>query len=99
MNKTDFEWHKAKNDENLQKHGVTFQEAVHAFYDDFRVIALAQKNSTELEKRYFCFGKDRNNNGVLTVSFTYRNKKIRIFGAGYWRKGKKLYDQRNNLQR
>lgn len=97
MNKTDFEWHEAKNNENLEKHGVAFEDAVYVFYDESRLIALDEKNSTELEQRYFCFGKDRNSNGVLTVRFTYRNKKIRIYGAGYWRKGKKLYDQRNNL--
>jgi hypothetical protein len=26
--------------------------------------------------------------GILTVRFTYRNEIIRIFGAGYWKKGK-----------
>lgn len=97
MSKTDFEWHEAKNNENLDKHGIAFEDAVYAFYDKSRLIALDEKNSTELEHRYFCFGKDRNGNGVLTVRFTYRDKKIRIYGAGYWRKGKKLYDQRNNL--
>lgn len=97
MNKTDFEWHEAKNNENHKKHGVAFEDAVYAFYDEYRLIALDEKNSTELEQRYFCFGKDRGNNGVLTVRFTYRNNKIRIYGAGYWRKGKKLYDQRNSI--
>ena len=28
--------------------------------------------------------------GVMTVRFTYRDGSIRIFGAGYWRKGKKI---------
>ena len=27
----------------------------------------------------------------MTVRFTYRKNKIRIFDAGYWRKGKKIY--------
>ncbi len=97
MKKTDFEWHGAKNKENLEKHEVLFEDAIYAFYDESRLIALDVKNSTESEQRYFCFGIDRNKAGVLTVRFTYRNNKIRIFGAGYWRKGKKLYDQRNNL--
>jgi hypothetical protein len=29
--------------------------------------------------------------GIMTVRFTYRDRKIRIIGAGYWRKGKKTY--------
>jgi hypothetical protein len=31
----------------------------------------------------------------MTVRFTYRKGRIRIFGAGYWRKGKKIYEQQN----
>ena len=36
-------------------------------------------------------------NGVLTVRFTYRSSRIRIIGAGYWRKGKKVYEQVNSI--
>jgi hypothetical protein len=31
--------------------------------------------------------------GVMTVRFTYRAG--RIFGASYWRKGKRIYEQQN----
>jgi hypothetical protein len=31
----------------------------------------------------------------LTVRFTYRQGVIRIFGAGYWRRGKQLYEREN----
>jgi predicted RNA binding protein YcfA (HicA-like mRNA interferase family) len=31
--------------------------------------------------------------GILTVRFTYRKNKIRIIGAGYWRKGKEIYEK------
>jgi len=30
----------------------------------------------------------------MTVRFTYRDKLIRIIGAGYWRKRKKTYEQK-----
>jgi uncharacterized DUF497 family protein len=43
------------------------------------------------EVRFFCCGKVED--GILRVRFTYREGKIRIFGAGYWRKGKKIYEQ------
>lgn len=43
------------------------------------------------ERRYFCFG--RVGDGVLTVRFTLRKGRMRIFGAGYWRKGKELYEK------
>jgi uncharacterized DUF497 family protein len=43
------------------------------------------------EKRYFCFGTA--GGGILTVRFTVRGSTIRIFGAGYWRKGKMIYEK------
>ena len=63
-----------------------------AFFDRRRAIAedLAHGGA---ERRHFCFG--RVGNGVLTVRFTYRAGRIRIFGAGFWRKGKKIYEQQN----
>jgi hypothetical protein len=33
---------------------------------------------------------------VMTVRFTWRSGKIRIFGAGYWRKGKAIYEKANS---
>jgi len=87
-----FEWHIAKDRENREKHGVTFVEAQYAFFDPRRVIA-EDLNHSGAEQRYFCFGAV--GGGVMTVRFTYRGGRIRIFGAGYWRKGKKIYEQQN----
>ncbi len=39
MSESNFEWDKAKNLENQQKHGVSFYEAQYAFLDEHRVIA------------------------------------------------------------
>lgn len=33
----------------------------------------------------------------MTVRFTYRGGVIRIFGAGYWRKGKQIYERENKI--
>jgi uncharacterized protein len=89
MKKAKFEWHDGKNEINLKKHGVTFYEAQYAFQDPDRIIAEDIEHSLN-EKRYFCFGKV--NSKIMTVRFTYRNKVIRIIGAGYWREGKKIYE-------
>ena len=91
MSGSDFEWDEAKNLENQQKHGVSFYEAQYAFLDEHRVIAEDLAHSKQ-EKRYYCFGLDQEKNGILTVRFTYRSGCIRIIGAGYWRKGKKIYE-------
>ena len=93
MNKSNFEWDEAKN---LENQGVSFYDAQHAFKDERRVIAEDAVHSQD-EKRYFCFGLNQENSGILTVRFTYRNNQIRIIGAGYWRKGRKIYEQANSI--
>jgi uncharacterized DUF497 family protein len=89
-----FEWDPRKDRANQLRHGVGFADAQAAFFDSKRVIAEDLTHSVT-EKRYFCFG--RVGGGILTVRFTYRGGIIRIFGAGYWRKGKRIYEQENHL--
>jgi uncharacterized DUF497 family protein len=89
---SDFEWDPGKNRINQAKHGVGFELARHAFLDPRRVIAEDLDHSDH-EQRYFCFG--RVEDAIITVRFTWRNGKIRIFGAGYWRKGKAIYEEAN----
>jgi uncharacterized DUF497 family protein len=87
-----FEWDSKKDEENQQKHGVSFALAQYAFADSHRIIA-EDLNHSKTEMRYYCFGKV--GDGILTVRFTYRNNVIRIIGAGYWRKGKAIYEHEN----
>jgi uncharacterized DUF497 family protein len=89
---SDFEWDAAKNRANETKHGVGFELAQQAFLDLSRVIAEDLDHSGD-EPRYFCFGKV--GGLVMTVRFTWRNGKIRIFGAGHWRKGRAIYEKAN----
>jgi uncharacterized DUF497 family protein len=91
-----FEWDPRKDLENQEKHGVSFFEAQYAFADPRRVIAEDLSHGDK-EKRYYCFG--RVGGGILTVRFTYRGGWIRIFGAGYWRKGKVIYERENKVHR
>jgi uncharacterized DUF497 family protein len=94
MAKTRFEWDAKKDRENQDKHGVAFGAAQFAFAGPKRVIAEDRTHSSN-EKRHFCFGLVEN--GVLTVRFVHRNGVIRIFGAGYWRKGKQIYERENQV--
>lgn len=91
-----FDWDPKKGRENQSKHGVSFAEAQLAFTDPRRVIAADLSHSAG-EQRYYCFGEV--GGGVLTVRFTYRERVIRIIGAGYWRKGKRIYDRENQIHR
>ena len=94
MKKTNFEWNETKNIQNRNKHNISFNEAQYAFADAKRIIAKDIEHSAT-EERFYCFGKISNE--IITVRFTYREQKIRIFGAGYWRKGKRIYEKENKI--
>lgn len=85
-----FEWDHEKDLLNQEKHGVSFSLATRAFEDPNRMIIKDRKHSSRAETRYFCIGKV--GRGVLTVRFTYRQGKIRLYGAGFWREGKYRYE-------
>jgi uncharacterized DUF497 family protein len=91
-----FEWDPDKDAENQRKHGVSFAQAQTAFLDSGRVIARDLEHS-RAEPRFYCFGRVAD--GVLTVRFTYRANVIRIIGAGYWRKGRKLYETHSKVHK
>ena len=94
MAKARFEWDPSKDQENREKHGVSFAVAQLAFADPKRVIAEDLSHSSS-ERRYYCFGQV--GDGIVTVRFTYREEVIRIYGAGYWRKGKQIYERENQV--
>ncbi len=96
MAKARFDWDPEKDRENQSKHGISFAVAQFAFADSRRVIAEDLSHSSR-EKRYFWFGEV--GGCILTVRFTYREGVIRIIGAGYWRKGKRIYDRENQIHR
>jgi uncharacterized DUF497 family protein len=87
-----FDWDGEKDRQNQKKHSVSFVKAQYAFADRNRVI-LKDLAHSGAEERFYCIGKV--GEGIITVRFTYRENKIRIFGAGYWRKGKKIYEEQN----
>lgn len=92
MEKTRFDWDDAKDRENQRKHGIPFGIAQLAFADPKRVILLDEEHGDK-EQRFYCVG------GIVTVRSTYRGNVIRIFGAGHWRRGKKLYEKQNQIHR
>ena len=88
--KTSFIWDTGKETLNKRRHGLDFKEASEVFLDPNRVIAVDEAHS-QTEERFFCIGKVGKR--VATVRFTYRGGKIRIIGAGFWRKGRKFYEE------
>lgn len=88
-----FIWDLEKEIANIKKHRVDFTTACNVFKDPCRKIYIDDRHSRE-EERFFCVGKIGDK--ILTVRFTYRGHKIRIFGAGYWRKGALYYEKEDN---
>ncbi|MBV2167557.1 MAG: BrnT family toxin [Bdellovibrio sp.] len=87
-----FEWDSEKERVNIQKHGIDFLAARLAFKDPGRIFIFDELHS-QFEARYFCLG--RTSAGVLTVRFRMRGNRIRIYGAGRWRKWEKYYEKAN----
>ncbi len=88
-----FEWDEAKCQANICKHGTDFQKAMHAFADPHRILEVTAGKGSGEEPRYRCIGHD--GYGIVTVNFTLRSGLIRIINAGYWRKGKRIYEKSN----
>ena len=89
-----YEWDEDKNFVNHKKHGVSFEDAQNAFDDPKRII-IRDLDHEKGEKRFFCLGLVEG--AVMTVRFSYRRKRIRIYGAGYWRQGRKRYEQESQI--
>jgi uncharacterized DUF497 family protein len=89
-----FVWSRSKNLLNVQRHGLRFEDAIMVFWDP-RCIILEDPAHSLVEERLFCVG--RIGRDIATVRFTYRHGRVRIIGAGYWRKGRKLYEKQKDL--
>ncbi len=87
---SNFVWDPEKERLNILRHSVSFREALRVFGDPKRKIDRDDRHSSE-EPRFFCYRHA--GRGILTVRFTYRNGKIRIIGAGFWRKGRERYEE------
>ncbi len=55
MNKLEFEWDKKKDNTNAKKHGVSFDEAQTAFYDEQAIQFYDPEHSDE-EDRFILLG-------------------------------------------
>ena len=97
MDKIDFEWDKNKENINLQKHGISFEEAKTVFYDEFAV-QYYDPDHSETEDRFLLLGMSFRLRTIV-VCHCYRQEEttIRIISARkankleekeYWRKRK-----------
>lgn len=86
-----FVWDFEKERINILKHGISFGVAMLVFADPAVRIYIDERHSKK-EERFYAVGEV--DGRVVTVRFTYREERIRIFGAGFWRKGRKDYEEK-----
>ncbi len=75
----EFEWNPDKAARNLEKHGVSFQEAVTVFNDPLSV-TFPDPNHSIGESRYIIIGISRFGQ-LLIVAHTDRLERVRIISA------------------
>ena len=81
MNYIKFEWDKTKNESNITKHKISFEEAKSVFYDE-NARLIADPDHSDSEDRYILLGMTSQLK-ILVVSHTYRrdDEIIRIISA------------------
>jgi len=74
-----FEWHRAKTEKNVRKHGVSFDEAVTVFYDPLSATFNDEEHSAD-EVRLITVGYSARGR-LLVVAHTERGASVRIISA------------------
>lgn len=75
----EFEWDQAKADSNLEKHGVSFDEAATAFGDPLS-LTIPDPDHSEDEERFVLLGETYLGR-LVVVPHTERGERIRIISA------------------
>jgi len=87
-----FEWDPRKADSNLNKHGVSFQEAASVF-GDVLSITYHDPDHSAREQRFITVGMSRSGR-VLMVAHTDRGGNVRIISARKTtRKERRYYEE------
>ena len=74
-----FEWDEKKADENLRKHGVSFEEAKAVFNDPFSVTIYDPDHSSD-EQRYIDIGLSLKGR-LIVVLYCERGETIRLISS------------------
>lgn len=74
-----FEWDRAKAEQNLKRHSVSFDEAVSVFYDPFAAV-FDDPDHSLLERRLITVGLSSRGR-LLVVSHVERERNIRMISA------------------
>ena len=81
MKEIHFEWNKKKNEANLKKHGISFEEAKSVFYDQNAIEFFDEEHSHD-EQRFLLLGfSDKLRLLLICHCFRKSDSRIRIISA------------------
>ncbi|QTQ13906.1 BrnT family toxin [Treponema parvum] len=75
-----FEWDSEKDEINIKKHGLSFEQAKDVFNDRFAVESVDKENSSLEETRYKIIGRIKTQI-ILFIIYTPKNGRQRIISA------------------
>jgi hypothetical protein len=89
-----FEWDERKAEQNLKKHGVSFDEASTVFGDSFSVTIDDPLHSVD-ERRFVILGHSVRQR-LLVVVHAYRGKRVRLISSrAATRRERLMYEEEN----
>ena len=89
-----FEWDEEKAQDNLRKHGISFEEAQTVFNDPLAITIPDPDHSID-ENRFITIGES-DKRRILVAVYTERRKKIRLISARKAsRAERKKYEEEN----
>lgn len=75
-----FDWDERKNRTNIEKHGVSFEEAKTVFYDEYGWLEYDEGHSSN-EERFRIIGNSIFGNVLIVVHCVRENEIIRIISS------------------
>lgn len=88
----EWEWDDAKNAANIEKHGVSFEEALQAFIDPDGIEKEDLAHSAPSEQRLWRTGKLKSGR-IVTVVYTLHQDRIRLISTQERRRERREYEQ------
>lgn len=76
MEKIKFVWDEEKNVFNQDKHGVSFEEAQTAFYDDYALLEFDEEHSEDKEDRFRLLGCSKKGRLLIVVHCTREEESV-----------------------
>ena len=78
-----FDWDSSKNSENIEKHGISFEQAQEIFFDPLH-LSILDKRFSYFEERWITIGATENGEVIVVAHLYYveePEERIRIISA------------------